>query len=76
MLSREAGCLEFLESAELPTRTLVAPLPLVREIRATLGVLDIDVRVGTADAVFVSSDLYEAFQSWDAAQAGDDAELN
>lgn len=71
MISREAGRLELLESAELPSRTLVAPLQLVREIRATLGPLNIDIRIGTADAVFASSDLFEAFQAWDDEQGGE-----
>jgi hypothetical protein len=76
MISREAGRLELLESAELPSRTLVAPLQLVREIRATLGQLDIDIRIGTAEAVFASSDLFEAFQAWEEDQGDDGCWLN
>lgn len=76
MISREAGRLELLESVELPDRTMVAPLQLVREIRATLGQLDIDIRVGSADAVFASSDLFEAFQAWDDEQNGERSWLN
>ena len=76
MISREAGRLELLESADLPSRTLVAPLQLVREIRATLGQLDIDIRIGAKDAVFASSDLFEAFQDWDDEQSGESCWLN
>jgi hypothetical protein len=76
MISRETGQLELLESAELPPRTLVAPLQLVREIRATLGQLDIDICIGTGDAVFASSDLFEAFQAWDEEQSGESSWLN
>lgn len=76
MISREAGRLELLESAELPARTLVAPLQLVREIRSTLGQLDIDIRIGTAEAVFASSDLFEAFQAWEDDLGVEDSWLN
>ena len=76
MISREAGQLELLESAELPSRTLVAPLQLVREIRATLGPLDVDIRIGSADAVFASSDLFEAFQAWEEEHGADGFWLN
>ncbi len=76
MISREAGRLELLESNELPSRTLVAPLQLVREIRTTLGQLDIDIRIGAADAVFASSDLFEAFQAWDDEQGEENCWLN
>jgi hypothetical protein len=76
MISREAGRLELLESAELPSRTLVAPLQLVREIRSTLGPLNIDIQIGAEDAVFASSDLFEAFQAWDDEQGGGSGWLN
>ena len=76
MISYDAGRLSLCESTELPERTLVAPLPVVREIRTVLGALDVDIRVGNGDTVFVSSDLFAAFNEWDQHQAGDDLELN
>jgi hypothetical protein len=76
MISHDAGRVALLESPELPERTLVAPLPVVREIRAALGTIDVDIRIGSGDAVFISSDLYAAFSEWDEATARADFGLN
>ena len=76
MISHDAGRVALLESPELPDRTLVAPLTVVREIRAALGCIDVDVRVGSGEAVFISSDLYEAFSAWDRDLAEADYGLN
>jgi hypothetical protein len=76
MISHDAGRLDLCESPELPARTLVAPLPVVREIRAVLGLIDVDIRIGTADAVFVSSDLFAAFTEWDEERADSEFDLN
>ncbi len=77
MISYDAGRLDLCESPELPERTLVAPLPVVREIRALLGLIDVDIRIGSGDAVFVSSDLYAAFSEWDERQRSENGfELN
>ncbi len=76
MISHDAGRLDLCESPELPARTLVAPLTVVREIRAVLGMLDVDIRIGTGDAVYISSDLFAAFNEWDEQQADEDFELN
>jgi hypothetical protein len=58
--------LELVESPDLPPRTLVAPLLVVREIRSTLGPIDLNILVGDGEAVLISSDLYEAFGEWTA----------
>ena len=76
MISHDAGRLDLCESPELPARTLVAPLPVVREIRAVLGLIDVDIRIGSGDAVFVSSDLFAAFTEWDDQHADDEFDLN
>jgi hypothetical protein len=76
MLSHDAARVALLESPELPDRTLVAPLTVVREIRAALGSIDVDVRVGSSEAVFISSDLFEAFSAWDQDLAEADYGLN
>jgi hypothetical protein len=72
--------LELVEDPRLPARTLVASLRVVREIRAALGRVDLQILVGAGDSVLVSSDLYEAFGEWTArngVDAGDNsAELN
>jgi hypothetical protein len=65
MLPHDLADLEFLEAAELPPQTLVAPLSIIREIRVFLGAAKINLIVGTQDAVLVSSDLYEAYNVWD-----------
>lgn len=76
MISHDAGRLDLCESPELPARTLVAPLPVVREIRAVLGLIDVDIRIGTGDAVFVSSDLFAAFTEWDDERVDEEFDLN
>jgi hypothetical protein len=76
MISHDAGRLDLCESPELPARTLVAPLTVVREIRAVLGMLNVDIRIGAGDAVYVSSDLFAAFNEWDEQQSDEDFELN
>jgi hypothetical protein len=71
--------LELVESPDLPARTLVAPLLIVREIRAALGRVDLNIVIGTAESVLVSSDLYEAFGAWNAREierGGEEHELN
>ncbi len=76
MSAPDPSRLELLESTELPHRTLVAPIQVVRDIRLALGAIDIDIRIGAGEAVLVSSDLYEAFNAWDDEHAGLDAWLN
>lgn len=68
--------ISFMESTELPERTLIAPLDVIREIRLTLGELALDVRVGLTDAVIVSSDLYAAFAEWSRTTSAQDSWLN
>lgn len=69
MTSPDLACLDFLECTELPANTLVAPLPVIREIRCLLGNIGIDLVVGTDDAVLVSPDVFAAFNAWDAEQS-------
>jgi hypothetical protein len=38
--------------------------------------IDVDIRIGTADAVFVSSDLFAAFTEWDEERADSEFDLN
>ena len=68
--------LELRESPDLPENTLVAPLPVIREIRAALGKVAIQLQVGVDPAVLVSSDLFQAFDEWHARCVTDDAFLN
>ncbi|MBX3436788.1 MAG: hypothetical protein KF861_04795 [Planctomycetaceae bacterium] len=66
-----------MESEELPMRTLVAPPILARELRLALEALDLTIQTGTRDAVLISSDLFHAFQEWNAAEdETPDAEWN
>jgi hypothetical protein len=58
--------LELVEDRELPPRTLVAPLMVVREIRSALGAVAFNLIIGDTQAVHISSDLFEAFGAWDA----------
>ena len=61
--------LELLEDPNLPAKTLVAPISVIREIRAALGEVTMNIEVGwDSPAVRVSSDLYEAFHAWSAQQ--------
>ncbi|MBX3440958.1 MAG: hypothetical protein KF774_01030 [Planctomyces sp.] len=76
--------LELIESPKLPPRTLVAPLLVVREIRAALGRIDLNIQIGVTEEVLISSDLFEAFGQWTAREEGQtdeepqapDADLN
>jgi hypothetical protein len=65
MIPSSLGHLELLEAVDLPPRTLVAPLSLIREIRLVLGKAEINLWVGDVDAVLVSTDLFEAYTAWD-----------
>ena len=73
MLPTSHADIELLESEELPVRTLVAPLILARELRLVLAELDLNIEIGTRDAVIISSDLYQAFQQWNEAVTEDDS---
>ena len=66
--------LELVEDPELPPRTLVAPLLVVREIRSALGEVAFNLIVGDKQAVHISSDLFEAFGAWDAMTSQTDEE--
>ncbi|WP_437192070.1 hypothetical protein [Planctomicrobium sp. SH527] len=61
----DLACLDLQECRELPQNTLMAPLPLLRELRCALGATTIKMLVGHNSAVLVSSDLYEAFHVWE-----------
>ena len=65
MLPQNLADLELLESTDLPPQTLVAPLSIIREIRVFVGKAKINLVVGIDDAVYVSTDLYEAYNAWD-----------
>ena len=59
--------LELREDPTLPAKTLVAPISVIRDIRAALGELAMNIEIGwDSPAVMVSSDLYEAFNAWSA----------
>ena len=61
--------LELREDPTLPAKTLVAPISVIRDIRAALGELAMNIEIGwDSPAVMVSSDLYEAFNAWSALQ--------
>lgn len=68
MLSSFLTTLEIREDRELPPRTIVAPLPIIREIRAALGRVTLDLRVGVDSTVLVSADLFAAFGEWESMQ--------
>ena len=56
--------LELREDPTLPAKTLVAPIDVIREIRAALGEVGMNIQIGwDSPAVMVSSDLYEAFHA-------------
>lgn len=76
MTPPELADLEFVESAELPSRTMVAPLSIIREIRLVPGVASINMLVGTEDVVLVSSDLFEAYNEWDGQRTDIDPNCN
>ena len=70
------GQLEMVECTDLPAQTIVAPLSIIREIRAVLGQLTFNLLVGTEEYVRVSSDLFEAYSQWDAARSDIDPLCN
>lgn len=79
MFTPDLACLDFQECKEFPPATLMASLPIIREIRCALGKTHLNLLVGVGDTVLVSTDLYNAFGAWEAAQddvAQDDARLN
>ena len=57
--------LEIRESQDLPARTLVAPLSVIREIRASVGRIGLDLQIGLEETVLVSPDVFAAFSDWD-----------
>ncbi|AMV21729.1 hypothetical protein [Planctomyces sp. SH-PL14] len=59
---------EFVEDAELQSNTMTAPLSVIREIRSAIPGLAINLMVGFDERVYVSSDLYEAFNVWSSQQ--------
>lgn len=71
MLTPELACLDLQECGELPPGTLVAPLSVLRDIRCALGPTSLNLWLGDREQVLVSSDLYEAFQAWEASQEGE-----
>lgn len=68
--------LELRQCDDLPRNTLVAPLPVIREIRCLLGNVGIQLLVGTEEAVLASKDVFEAFSAWDAMQADDNEDFS
>ncbi|RLS56697.1 MAG: hypothetical protein DWH91_06055 [Planctomycetota bacterium] len=67
--------LEFREDPSLPAQTLIAPIGVVREIRAALGEVRFNIQVTwETEAVTVSSDLFVAFNQWSTALASDEEE--
>lgn len=72
MFTPDLACVDFRECGDLPANTLVAPLPVIREIRCLLGNIGIDLLVGSDDAVLVSPDVFAAFAAWDAENNDDD----
>ena len=71
MFTPELACLNLQECSELPPGTLVAPLPILRDIRCALGPTTLNLWVGEQEEVLVSSDLYEAFHAWESQQEDD-----
>lgn len=74
MFTPDLASVDFREASDLPKNTIIAPLPVIREIRLVLGKINIDMQVGAEDAVLVSSDVFAAFSEWDAAQVDFDEE--
>jgi hypothetical protein len=69
MSTPDAFGLELREDPSLPAKTLVAPIGVIRDIRAALGELAMNIQIGwDSPAVMVSSDLYEAFNAWSSMQ--------
>lgn len=65
MLPSNLADLELVESPDLPPQTMMAPLSIIREIRLAVGESKIHLMVGVDDVVHISSDLFEAYNSWD-----------
>lgn len=72
----DLACLDFQECRDLPRNTLMAPLPLLRELRCILGATTINMLLGSGQAVLVSSDLYEAFHVWEEDQIAEEADTD
>lgn len=71
--------LELQEDPNLPANTLVAPISVIREIRAVLGDLRMNIEIGwDSPAVRLSSDLFDAFHAWSESQeeSVDEGSLN
>jgi hypothetical protein len=61
--------LELQEDLSLPPNTLVAPIGVIREIRALLGNLKLNIEISwDSPAVRMSSDLFDAFNAWSETQ--------
>lgn len=67
--------LELRQCDDLPKNTLVAPLPVIREIRCLLGSIGINLIVGTEEAVLASKDVFDAFSAWEALQSEEDEDM-
>lgn len=65
MIPSHLADLELVESSDLPPQTLMAPLSIIREIRLAVGESKIHLMVGEDDVVHISSDLFEAYNTWD-----------
>jgi|SaaInlStandDraft_1057018.scaffolds.fasta_scaffold33975_1 hypothetical protein len=72
MFTSDLAHLDFRQCDDLPENTMVAPLMVIREIRCLLGNINIQLIVGTEEAVLASKDVFDAFSAWDATQAEDD----
>lgn len=72
MFTSDLAQLDFRQCDDLPENTIVAPLLVIREIRCLLGDINIQMVVGTEEAVLASKDVFAAFNAWDAMQAEDD----
>lgn len=60
---------EVVECRQLGAQTVVAPYLLARELRLRLGHTGLHVMVGRRDAIFVSPDIFVAFDDWYQSQA-------
>jgi hypothetical protein len=74
MNTPDLSCLELRETVNLPARTIIAPLSVIREIRLVLGEVKLDLRVGVGETVLISSDLFAAFSAWQAQTYGEPAD--
>lgn len=67
--------LELQEDPSLPANTLVAPISVIREIRAVLGNLKLHIEISwDSPAVRMSSDLFDAFAAWSESQGEEEEE--